>query len=784
MKKYLFVFSLFLICCFIYADTETLTETPDISATETIFISATEIWTNTPSPTYTVTGLQTVSFTETISNTFTPTETSFVSPIETFTETMTPTITPTETETLFVSPTDSNIWTITATPTMTWTFTPVPTYSLPFFDDFSTDLGWNYGPEWERGYATLSSGHVYGFPDPAFDHSPSSDNILAGVVIGGNASTVVHDFYFLTSPVINAEGIPSLEFRFWRYLNSDYLPFMESVVEVFDGTNWVRIYSNGGAGVNDSYWQEQVYDVTAYANPNFQVRFGHYVGSAGVYVVSSWNVDDVYIGPPLPSPTITQTWTISQTWTITETFTISPTHSISPTSTDTATISPTHSISPTFTITPTSTITFTVTVTHTPISPYGIGIDWEIATSNAGFTPRQGHSGAVFNNKMWVIAGSGNSNIATNDVWSSTDGINWVMETSSAGFSPRTSHSTVVFNNKLWVIAGVNYVSGEKFNDVWSSTDGINWTQETASALFDHRYLHTSVVFNNKIYVIAGYGPSGYLCDVWSSFDGITWVQENSYAPFSPRCGLTSVVANERIYIFNGYDTFRNMKNDVWSSNDGINWVCETSVSPYKERMSNAMAFINGLIWMIGGYNYSFFNDVWVAPDGKYWTRIASSADFTPRAGFAMLYYNDKLWVIGGRDSSGKVKNDVWYSPPEDKTPTPSVTSTPVLSETELKINDVLIYPHPFNPKKQDDLKIKFYLTHSCKEVSIKIYTAALRLIKSEVILTNATAGNKQCFLSAQKLLNLSNGLYYFILEAEDKDKKIRSKADYLVILK
>jgi hypothetical protein len=151
-----------------------------------------------------------------------------------------------------------------------------------------------------------------------------------------------------------------------------------------------------------------------------------------------------------------------------------------------------------------------------------------------------------------------------------------------------------------------------------------------------------------------------------------------------------------------------------------------------------------------------------------------------------LLHYSDKLWVIGGRDSSEQTKNDVWYSPPEynTKTQTPSVTCIPAEEEAELKISDVLIYPHPFNPKTSDNLRINFYLTKHCSEVKIKIYTTSFRLVKSDVILTNANAGMKHCFLYAQKLLNLSNGLYYFILEAEDESKKARSKADYLVILR
>ena len=100
-----------------------------------------------------------------------------------------------------------------------------------FKDDFSEDLGWDYGPEWGRG-PTSSGGTGYGSPDPANDHTSSDDNYVAGVVIGGTASTSLHGYYYLTSPVINTGGASNLRLIFWRWLNSDYTPYMQNVVEV------------------------------------------------------------------------------------------------------------------------------------------------------------------------------------------------------------------------------------------------------------------------------------------------------------------------------------------------------------------------------------------------------------------------------------------------------------------------------------------------------------------------------------------------------------------------
>ncbi len=195
--------------------------------------------------------------------------------------------------------------------------------TLPFFDDFSTDQGWVYDTEWQRGGATVSSGQQSGYPDPASDHSPSGDNYLAGAAIGANVSFSPHDFYYLTSPVLDAGSVTALQLSFWHWLNSDFPPYMESVVEVFDGNSWVRVYNNV-AGVAENEWVESVYDVSAYANENFRVRFGHGVGNENVYWVSGWNLDDVLVGDP-------------DSWTATETPTETDTPTETPTSTETAT---------------------------------------------------------------------------------------------------------------------------------------------------------------------------------------------------------------------------------------------------------------------------------------------------------------------------------------------------------------------------------------------------------------------------------------------------------------
>jgi hypothetical protein len=171
-----------------------------------------------------------------------------------------------------------------------------------FSEDFSDNAaGWTLDEEWQIGTALASSGGVFG-SDPASDHSPTGDNGVAGVVIGGNALASLHPYRYLTSPPFDASaGGGTVKFAFYRWLNSDYDPFMHNSVDVWDGAQWVNLWTSGGApGVQDSPpvgagWTYVEHDVTAYASAAMQVRFGFDINANGVFTIGSWNVDDVRV---------------------------------------------------------------------------------------------------------------------------------------------------------------------------------------------------------------------------------------------------------------------------------------------------------------------------------------------------------------------------------------------------------------------------------------------------------------------------------------------------------
>jgi hypothetical protein len=158
--------------------------------------------------------------------------------------------------------------------------------------------GWTLGPQWGIGNATGSSGcatDVGFYNDPAIDGDGVLHGGVAGAVIGGCLGGPAHGQYYLTSPPINTANANLLRLSFDRWLNSDYDPYMNSVVEVFDGTGWAGVFGTPCcAFIADSSWVRVTYDVSAYKNPAFRVRFG-FDNAAAAYNVSGWNVDNVSI---------------------------------------------------------------------------------------------------------------------------------------------------------------------------------------------------------------------------------------------------------------------------------------------------------------------------------------------------------------------------------------------------------------------------------------------------------------------------------------------------------
>jgi serine protease AprX len=160
---------------------------------------------------------------------------------------------------------------------------------LFFADDFESNSGWTLEGEWEIG-TPQALGSSPGDPVSAYSGTGVLGHDLSGL------GSLPGDFEPNTtenaiSPVIDASSFTNAELTFRRRLN--VAPGSIAYLHVYDGGSWLSIWQSPvPAGLTESAWSAQSYDVSQYAdgNSNFQIRFrqasfiaqGHDAG---------WNVD-------------------------------------------------------------------------------------------------------------------------------------------------------------------------------------------------------------------------------------------------------------------------------------------------------------------------------------------------------------------------------------------------------------------------------------------------------------------------------------------------------------
>ena len=194
------------------------------------------------------------------------------------------------------------------------------------------------------------------------------------------------------------------------------------------------------------------------------------------------------------------------------------------------------------------------------------GVNWTEMTTASSFPKRSSHSALVFDNKIWLIGGSADSGFANlkNDVWYSADGVHWNEATSAAPFVSRYHHATAVFEGKMWLVAGSSGGNSRE-NDVWNSDDGVNWLKAVGAAPFSNRSHHTLLVYDQKLWLIAGRDGTRKN-DIWYSRDGIFWREAINKASFAPRSSHTTNVFNNKLWVLaGGVNPLPGRTNDVWA---------------------------------------------------------------------------------------------------------------------------------------------------------------------------------------------------------------------------
>jgi hypothetical protein len=122
---------------------------------------------------------------------------------------------------------------------------------------------------------------------------------------------------------------------------------------------------------------------------------------------------------------------------------------------------------------------------------------------------------------------------------------------------------------------------------------------------------------------------------------------------------------------------------------------------------------------------------------------------------------------------------------PGTETPTSIATLIPTQNATPdvFKINDTLAYPDPYFIIPQS-LYFSFYVTQACSSITLRIYTAAYRLILKEDM-GACQAGRVVKTVATYYLGQLASGTYYYLITGESlSGEKANSKPDVILIIK
>jgi hypothetical protein len=111
------------------------------------------------------------------------------------------------------------------------------------------------------------------------------------------------------------------------------------------------------------------------------------------------------------------------------------------------------------------------------------GREWTQLTASAPWSPRAGAVLVTRGDHLYLLGGEVGFLCSPqpdceppyfNDVWRSADGVNWELVTESAGWSPRPGHQCGVIQDQFICFGG--FGSPENPVDVWVSEDGVTWT--------------------------------------------------------------------------------------------------------------------------------------------------------------------------------------------------------------------------------------------------------------------------------------------------------------------
>ena len=379
-------------------------------------------------------------------------------------------------------------------------------------------------------------------------------------------------------------------------------------------------------------------------------------------------------------------------------------------------------------------------------SEYNPSIGWYRITPSAEWAPRDFHQAIVFEDKMWIIAGS-TGTMKTNDVWSSSDGITWneiSKDEEGQWFTPiREGHQSFVFDERIWVLGGYGT---KELDDIWTynkEAEPPKW--EKAIGQWPPRVHHQVVLFQNDLWLIGGStNPPFGINDVWKSTNAINWQQITSQADWDPRFGHQALAFDDKLWLLGGYSG-NNYYRDIWSSADGENWNMQTDSPPWESRRDFQALVYKDKIWVMGGLegaSLERINDVWSSSDGITWEEENKSSAWPARSGHQALVFDNKIFILGGKGENDEYYNDIWHS-----------VFPPSYLEAEVISDDTIKWQWPNSPQAEG-------YRYSINEGEYN-YVPPKEEEGMVVLLTEELEPNKKYDLNVYLQLSADEGDYY-----------------------
>ncbi len=334
------------------------------------------------------------------------------------------------------------------------------------------------------------------------------------------------------------------------------------------------------------------------------------------------------------------------------------------------------------------------------VTPWMVSTTPTLATASPGYGERQNYETLVFDNKLWMIGGSGGSaqNELQTSVYSSVNGTDWVLVTDQPEWYTqhqpldlnqedttkygRQKFASTVYDGKMWVIGGT-YGDNRLFDDVWYSTDGDTWTAATHEAPWGPQAYIDALEFDGKLWLFINNDS------IWSTSDGNTWTEEASSVPWLTREHEIVEFQGKLWLLGGGYDNGPSQPlyyktNDVWVSEDAVTWTQVTTDGYFTEGSANyhywgadiwedraefaaAVAYVR--IWVIAGHPASnSLKDIWSSDDGIHWVNLDASNEATwyDRDAHTAEFFDGKLFFFDGYSLNSLIANDstpgdIWY---------------------------------------------------------------------------------------------------------------------------